>query len=171
MAFVNEYISEEDAKKCNYFDLKNNYNLKRVTRYPYLHPQGSYKYDWVVDKERDIFFFMAGHVYETSWTDRPTPSGVEIYILSIEGNLIELELFLGEETSKNYKSDPCILAWEIQKIKNLSNLSIDKNTIVNVLAEILPIYVRRGLHINIQNPQVSLKTPDISLKIEKNMEG
>jgi len=171
MAFVNEYISEKDAKKYNYFALMNAYNLDRITRFPNLHPRGLFKYDWVIDRERDICFFRAGYIYEDSWIDRPTRSGVEIYILSIKGSLIEFELYLGEGSSKTYKADPYIVFWEIQKIRKLTNSEVDKKTILSLLDEALQIYVRKGMYNKMKNPKVTLRELKTALVIEENKES
>ncbi len=57
MAFVNEYVSEEDIRKYDLVTLRLQYNpvWKKEGKLPY-----NYQFTWTIDRERDIFLISVG---------------------------------------------------------------------------------------------------------------
>ncbi|MDR7090210.1 hypothetical protein [Cellvibrio fibrivorans] len=129
MAFINEYISEEDIKKYGIREIwdqfhpfsKNDLNLQK-------------KHSWTVDKDRGVFFI-------------PAKSGKEEYsnqiicILWWRGTYLSVTLrkFGYPELPKN------TIRWDFEDVWRPEGCSITDEEIKPVLMEALLVYGARGV--------------------------
>jgi len=143
VAFVAEYISKEDLKKYNVVNIVNKYRIKYRCRTP-LSDIAIEQLDWVVDRQRDIWFMF---VCDPCLPDpRDGFTGEEIYILCYKGNIIELDIrrIYDETTSKMLVDNPFFIKYKLENI----NFSIDGillDELYKILKEALTEYGNRGI--------------------------
>ena len=142
MAFVVEYISKEDIEK---YDIINRVD-QRLAKYHY-DPQGPNEIkwlDWVIDRQRDIWFIF---VCDPHLPDpRDGFMGEEIYILCYKGNVIELDIrrIYDETTSKMLVDNPFFIKYKLENINSsIDGISLDE--LYKVLNEALKEYGNRGI--------------------------
>ncbi len=108
MAFVNEYVSEEDIRKYNMKEIwiDNNPVYKAKKRLPI-----GYRFRWTIDCERDIFLLDIG-----GYTDRDLIITYYNWMLYIQGKKFFFRTFQTNEGSKNLKERPYHIVWDIDEI-------------------------------------------------------
>ncbi len=135
MAFVNEYISDEDIKKYNLIELMNYYY--KLDYSGHFDPKYR-KLSWTVDKERNIWLLKAisRHLpdHREGWT------GEVYFVLYYKRRKIEIVLNnVGADESK----DPIIMIWKVLRIKEEDIKGFDKKDkqeMFKVLQEALSEY-------------------------------
>ena len=142
MAFVAEYISKEDIKK---YDIINRVD-QRLAKYHYdpQEPNEIKWLDWVIDRQRDIWFIFVCDPHLPDPRDGFT--GQEIYILCYKGNVIELDIrrIYDETTSKMLVDNPFFIKYKLENINSsLDGISLDE--LYGVLNETLKEYGSRGI--------------------------
>ena len=144
MAFVAEYISKEDLKKYNVVNTVNEYRIKYGCRAT-LSDMAIAQLDWVIDRQRDIWFMF---VCDPCLPDpRDGFTGEEIYILCYKGNVIELDIrrIYDETTSKMLVDNPFFIKYKLENINSsLDGISLDE--LYKVLNEALIEYGESGIH-------------------------
>ena len=143
MAFVAEYISKEDLEKYNVVNIVNKYRIKYRCRTP-LSDMAIEQLDWVVDRQRDIWFMF---VCDPCLPDpRDGFTGEEIYILCYKGNIIELDIrrIYDETTSKYFTENPFKIKYKFQSVNSdIGDISMDE--IYEILNEALLEYGHDGI--------------------------
>ena len=135
MAFVNEYISNENIEKYHLKDLIVKY--KRYTYSPDID-----NINWTIDKEEDIWLILFGREHDLDMDHGYTRE--HIFVLYYKGQLVEARLWLEEDSSFNISTRPYIINWKLLSLNSLSkNINIDE--IKKVLCEALKIYGRLGV--------------------------
>ena len=142
MAFVAEYISKEDIKK---YDIINRVD-QCLAKYHYdpQEPNEIKWLDWVIDRQRDIWFIFVCDPHLPDPRDGFT--GQEIYILCYKGNVIELDIrrIYDETTSKMLVDNPFFIKYKLENINSsLDGISLDE--LYGVLNETLKEYGSRGI--------------------------
>ena len=140
MAFVNEYISQEDITKYKFEGL--------AKKYSNLYNSSSFliKADWTVDKERESWL---------SWfrneTDN-TPNAFDhattresVFILHYKGKNIEARVWLEEDSKLSIYKSPYIVIWRFISISPSSFEGVEETEIKAVLQEALSVYGLRGI--------------------------
>ena len=144
MAFIAEYISKEDLKKYNVVNTVNEYRIKYGCRAT-LSDMAIAQLDWVIDRQRDIWFIF---VCDPCLPDpRDGFTGEEIYILCYKGNVIELDIrrIYDETTSKMLVDNPFFIKYKLENINSsLDGISLDE--LYKVLNEALIEYGESGIH-------------------------
>ncbi len=132
MAFVNEYVSDDDIKK---------YNLDRVwlDRNAVYKIEGKlpsgFRHKWTVDRERDTYFMMAGGgSYDRDFTS---------WVLYREGQLWDIDLSKPGEGSNSFDEQPYRIVWALERI-NLRKPEAAHREIIQVLKEALTVYGYAG---------------------------
>lgn len=156
MAFINEYISNEDIEKYQIDAVMNSYREREKF------PDEYYKHRWTIDKERGVWFM---------WVDTPKDpldytryTGERIFILHIHGQNIEIVLKkVFDESSEQLTDNPFYVTWKLEKINKPESLKhISDQEIIHVLKEALDIYGTRGIKSSVpqENFIVKLKTEE-----------
>ena len=139
MAFVNEYISQEDIEKYNLIELMNYYYELDYSG-PF-NPKYR-KLSWTIDKERNIWLLdaISRHLpdHREGWT------GEVYFVLYYKGRKIEivLEAIGGDKTL-----DPIPYVWKVLRIKEEDIKGFDKKDkqeMFKVLQEALSEYGLNG---------------------------
>ena len=139
MAFVNEYISDENIEKYQIDAVMNSYRERKKF------PDEYYKHRWTIDKERRIWFM---------WVDTPKDpldytryTGERIFILHMHGQNIEIVLRkVFDESSSKATDNPFYVTWKLEKIiKPISLQNISDKEIIEILRETLKIYGADGM--------------------------
>jgi len=136
MAFINEYISEEDIEK---YDLKK--LIEKYKRYTYSPDLDDI--DWTVDRENDIWFVFFGREHDPKRDHGFTEE--HIFVLYYKGHIIEVRLWLEEDSSFNISTRPYIINWKLLSLDPNNLNEIDMKLIKNVLCDALKIYGRLGM--------------------------
>lgn len=152
MAFVNEFVSEEDIKKYSLDDLKKEYD-------PWNWRDGrppAFRHAWTIDRERDIYFMPVKMIEETGPSGRSEPTTRDICILNLGGRGIRLTINrVGSSTS--FSDSPFHVEWNLLEIDTSSVPDIPKDTIVQVLKEALTAHGYRGVFRQVPNTIVEFK--------------
>jgi len=136
MAFINEYISDEDVEKYNLKELIDKY--KRYTYSPRLDD-----INWTVDKENDIWLIYFGREHDPEMDHGFTRE--HIFVLYYKGQLIEARLWLEEDSSFNIHTRPYIINWKLLSLTSNSLSSIDMKTLKEILCSALKTYGSLGI--------------------------
>lgn len=141
MAFVNEYVSEEDIKK---------YKLEEdwIRRNPHYRPEGrpaSCPLKWTIDRDRNIYFMVVGGGGSEA-NDLGMPC-----ILNWQGKEISVTLKLAKGSSDNLNNAPFMRVWDLIKIGASRLEGISDKEILQTLKEALTIYGYSGAHRQVPN--------------------
>lgn len=131
MAFVNEYVSEEDIKayKLDEIWLEHNviYRKTGVPSHVRLH--------WTVDRDRSAYLMrVGGGGYDQDFTD---------WVLHLHGKRMNVRLTMPGEGSKNFKEQPYRIVWDLVRIHPELPEMI-KQEVVQILKEALTAYGYAG---------------------------
>ena len=142
MAFVNEYVSEEDIKK---------YNLEEdwIRRNPHYRTQGrptSCPLKWTIDRERNIYFMIIGGVGAREANDLGIPCA-----LIWQGKEISVTLKLAKGSSDNLNKNPFIRVWDLINIGTSNVEMVSDKEILQTLKEALTVYGYSGAHRQVPN--------------------
>lgn len=144
MAFVNEYISDNDVKKFQLDELWLKYHpaYKSVPDY--------YRYRWTIDRERDTYFMIMG-------SGREELSNRATCVLCIKGNLYEIELDIARGTSLSYSDQPYKLIWEMASFWPSEHKIEQRAEIINLLKDALTAYGAEGVRRQVADTIVEFK--------------
>lgn len=135
MAFVNEYVSDEDVKKYNLADVRKAWNCDI--------PPG-FKYVWTFDRERDCYFILLR-------SGREEFANRAHCVLYFQGGHWDVEILKELGGSQSAAENPYRIIWGLVEIKNLQGDSVPREEFVPVLKEALTAYGYRGVHSQIDN--------------------
>lgn len=133
MAFVNEYVSEDDIKK---------YDLDRVwlDRNPVYKIEGKlpsgFRHKWTVDRESDTYFMVVGG----GGYDRGNITNCVLYR---GGQLWDIQLAEPGDGSKSFKEQPYRIVWALETIYPRQSEAAYQE-VINVLKEALTVYGYAG---------------------------
>lgn len=143
MAFINEYISEEDIKK---------YDIRGIWKqfHPFLTDEeldlSVDKYSWTVDKDREIFFI-------------PLKSGKDEFsnqkscALWWKGHLLSV-IIENVGGHLDYPNQIGSITWGLVNIDRPTDFIVMDSEVVSALKEALIVYRLRGIQIPIANYSV-----------------
>ena len=156
MAFINEYISEENIEKYQINELMNSYQGEGQF------PDKYYKHRWTIDKKRESWFMWVDMPHEP--LDHTRFTGERIFILNYQSTNIEIVLRKVFEESSEIKTDnPFYVIWKLDRIKKPIELQdIEDKEILKILKEILNVYGTRGIKTSIPQENIIVK-----LKVEE----
>jgi len=136
MAFINEYISEEDIEKYDLKKLIEKY--KRYNSSPRLDD-----IEWTIDKENDIWLIFFGREHDPKMDHGFTKE--HIFILYYKGKYIEARLWGEVNGSLKNLSNPFFVDWKLLSLSPNSFKNLDTEIIKQVLCDALKIYGRFGM--------------------------
>jgi len=144
MAFVNEYVSQEDIKKYGLAELHrrcshkaNNYNAARDG----LHD----KSQWTIDREREIWFMRLG-IRKIPGEIPPIYLGNDIYILHYKGKNIEVVMEDNrKDGSTKFSDNPFRIRWDILSISSSLLDGVQTEEIIELIQEAMEVYGLSGV--------------------------
>ena len=146
MAFVNEYISQDDIKKYKFDEMlfKANPELKGVL-------PSYYTPIWTIDRERNIYMQSTGS-YDQAREDDPW---VRFKLVIHDKSVFNFKLWYGAGKSVKTTDDPYIIVWDFKSMDVVSNsYDIPQNEITQLLKEALTVYGYLGAGVQIKNTVV-----------------
>jgi hypothetical protein len=140
MAFVNEWISQEDIEKYGLVALFTEYSKDDSKYTAVKNPKD--EIDWTVDRKREIWLIdMASAVSPDS--KFPSPTQETIFILHYEGNNVEVRLWW-EPVSKP-KETPIRISWKYLSMKSICIKNSDEKQLKIILREAIHTYKQFGI--------------------------
>jgi hypothetical protein len=144
MAFINEYISEENIEKFQINELMNGIRSKYSKREVKFFPDKYYKHHWAIDKERESWFMWGHNLHDPLEPSRYT--GERSFILNYQGENIEVILRkVYNESSEKITDNPFNIVWTLERItpESIEELSYEK--IIVLVKEALDVYGTDGI--------------------------
>ena len=132
MAFVNEYVSDEDVKK---YDLEGLYN-----KWSKFIPS-NFRYNWTVDRERDSHFIRI----RTGYGSEPSLSNHVLGVLYYQGIHWKVEIRAEEGGSIPYSEHPYRRIWGLEWIKHPEGGAVPEAELIPILKEALIAYKVWGI--------------------------
>jgi len=160
MAFINEYISEENIEKYQINELRNSYSKYKN------HPKKHHRHHWTIDTEREIWFMWVGVRQDP--LDHTRTTGERFFTLYYKNEHIEVVLRkVFEESSVKNIENPYYITWKLDHIKKPSNLkNIEEKEIIEVLEEALNVYGPEGMD-NVDIYKIPEENIIVKLKVEE----
>lgn len=147
MAFVNEYITEEDKEKYGLDLLWKKYDHSYKKNFPS-------KKGWTIDREKEIWLMEMAGILDDSVFDHAY-SSEQIWTLYCQGQSVEVRLEVSSDKEFNGKKYNKI--WNLLAIypDSLNNLSIDE--LIKLMEEILEVFGYEGVWMQYPNYTVALR--------------
>jgi len=137
MAFVNEWMNQEDIEKYGFEELTQKY-VRSLEGDIFLR-----KPHWTIDKERKSWL---------KWFRDETDPEIDhgrtresLFILHFKGMNIEARVWLEEDSKLSIYESPYIVIWKFLSISPSSFEGVDEKEIKAVLQEALNVYGLRGI--------------------------
>ena len=157
MAFINEYISEENIEKYRINELMNSYQGKGKF------PKKYYKHLWTIDKEGGSWFMWVDMPHEP--LDHTRFTGEDIFILNYHGTNIEIVLRkVFEESSVKSIENPYYITWKLDRI--IKTIDLKNTEIIEVLRKALNVYGPGGMD-NVDIYKIPEENIIVNLKVEE----
>ena len=143
MAFVNEYVSEEDIKKFDLDDLWHRWHRVWDGKFPPGH-----RHTWTVDRERGAYF-------------KPMRVGREEHSNRYEGVLFwngiewQVDIDLADNSSASFNDVPFKRVWDLVRIQHPEGKSVPRDEIILILKEALIAFGYQGISRQIPNTVVT----------------
>lgn len=135
MAFVNEYVSDENILK---------YDLAAVRKKFFCDIPPRFKYVWTFDRERDCYFI-------------PLRSGREEFanrkrcVLYFNGVHWDVEISKEPGTSRSFNETPYRVIWGLVGIENHDGGPISRDELIPVLKDALTAFGADGVFLQVPN--------------------
>ncbi len=142
MAFVNEYIGDEDIARYHLKELIEKY--KRYTYSPDID-----NIDWTIDKEEDIWLIFFGREHDPDMDHGYTRE--HIFVLYYKGQLVEARLWLEEDSQTDIYKTPFIKKWKLLSLSPASCHNLTTEELKKVLCKALHHYGHKGIRKKIDN--------------------
>lgn len=141
MAFVNEWISQEDKEKYGLVALCAEYSKDDSKYVAVKNPKD--EIDWTIDREREIWLIRIANAVNPDFKF-PSPTQEEIFILHYLGANIEVRLWM-ESISKDTKEIPFKAGWKYLGMNLTSTDGADEAHLKAIIREALQTYKQLGL--------------------------
>lgn len=140
MAFVNEYMTQEDVKKYGFEELVQQY-VTFAGREGFLREP-----DWTVDKERESWLcWFRNETDNTPNAFDHATTRESVFILHYKGKNIEARVWLEEDSKLSIYKSPYIVIWRFISISPSSFEGVEETEIKAVLQEALSAYGSAGI--------------------------
>ncbi len=140
MAFVNEFVSEEDIAKHGLDELKKEYD-----RWGWRHGRPAvFRHSWTVDRERGIFALPV-----LSWLD---PQGEYVtrkqtWVIDSNGRRAIAVVDRTRDSSSELSDSPYRINWTLIHLDLSSADDMSREQALNVLKEALTVYGHFGVYL------------------------
>jgi hypothetical protein len=152
MAFVNEFVAEEDNKKYAVDEL-----LAEFNRFNWRHgrPPG-FSPAWTIDRERDIYLILVKSIEEVGPSGRPEPTGKANWILSWQGRRAQFTIErVWAAGSTDFADSPFRVVWSLKWSDTSEVPDVPREQLVACLKEALTAYGHSGVKGQVANTTVS----------------
>jgi hypothetical protein len=151
MAFVNEFISEEDLQKHKLEELWKSYDAWswRNGRPDFFNPE------WVIDRERNAFLVRVLNWMEVGRSGRSEPTPKCTWILDIGGHRIEVVLFEVPGTWYSFTESPFRVEWNLVDILTPHENVASREEVLQMLRDALMVFGYDGARRQIPNTIVT----------------
>lgn len=109
MAFVNEFVSEEEIAKYGLDALMKKHNQRG---WKWGRPPG-FKHHWTIDRERSAFLLTLRKGSRVGPSGNPEPTSQRFMLLNFAGTDYLFEMDRGEGTSESVNDIPVRVVWRI----------------------------------------------------------
>lgn len=145
MAFVNEYVAEEDIDKFDLYGIYKKYK-------PYsMFKKEELEYDWVIDREKDIWFKYIALMDDPNHEHQYTQEN--IFILHIHNTNIEVRIWKAKREG-NAVDGPILIELDLISITPKSLDNVNAEEIKKLVKEALEVYGFRGVSKQVPNTTV-----------------
>ena len=150
MAFVNEFVSEEDIKTHGLDELKKKYNSWswRGGR------PSTFRHSWTVDRERGIFA-MPLFSWNDDRSDRPMPTRKQSWVVDWHGRRAIAVIDRTPDSSSELNDSPYRINWILIDLDLSSAGDMSRESTVTVLKDALTAYGHFGVFLQPKNPVVT----------------
>ncbi|HSH72867.1 MAG TPA: hypothetical protein VK974_07405 [Methylophilaceae bacterium] len=143
MAFVNEYVSEDDVKKYKLADMW----LRHMPEFRNEGVPSFYKFQWTIDRYINVYYMaLSSRGGEENFTDS---------VLYLDGDEVDVRLQLADSTSKNLDDSPFHIGWNFLGFTPENASHTDVSHILRVLKEALICYGYSGVRKQITDTVVT----------------
>ena len=141
MAFVNEYVSDEDINKYGLEEVRLRFNPQfRKSGLP-----SNFQYDWVIDREKNVYL-MRVKVGRDDISNRVT------WVLSWKGNEITVQTDRMPGGSLSFSESPYKIIWGLVKVMPNELLEeVTEKELLATLKEALTIFGDGGVRHQVPN--------------------
>lgn len=144
MAFVNEFVSDLDVKKYELENVKYKYSSSLIAS----GIPSSFKFDWVFDRERNIYLMKVRH-------GREEICNRTYWILNWDGCEFEIQIDLADGSSPNLNDSPFVIVFDLVEIIPKEKNLIHDDKVISVLKEALTVYGYEGARRQVENTLVN----------------
>ena len=152
MAFVNEFVSEEDIQRFGLDELMRHFNPLSLG-WSKGRPE-AFRHTWTIDRERGLWLMEAKWIEETGPTGRNEPTTKRIFILDWQGERIRF--LLDRTRSPKFSDSPFYVKWSLLEMHMPATLDVPRQTIISLLKEALVAYGDWGARSQVTNTLVTL---------------
>ena len=138
MAFVNEYVSQEDIEKYGLDKLFRKYRKNDLKYTATVDPTIKNPTDWTMDRERGIWLKKVANVADPDF-EFPSPTREAIFILYYRGTYIEARLW-EEYITNNPNEVPYKFAWKFLSMTPETAEGTNYEDLKKILCEALKVY-------------------------------
>ena len=111
-------------------------------------PMESYKHQWTIDKERELWFMYASDLHDP--LDRRVSLGEKAFILNYKGTNIEVVLRgISEEKKEDRKEGFFYRTWALERINPDSLDELSNDEIITLVKEALSVYGIDGIETSV----------------------
>jgi len=142
MAFVNEWISQEDIEKYGLIELCDNYRANDDKYTAVKEPRR--KVDWTIDRDRGIWLLSVASVTDPNF-HLPSATQEKIFILHYQGKNIEVKLWR-DLVSKATDTTPLTISWKFLTITPNSIDVVEEAALKTIVCEALHTYKKLGIY-------------------------
>lgn len=144
MAFINEYVSEEDIQK---YQLREIWLQHHPAYKKDKNPFSTFRFKWAIDRERDTYLMcISGGGYDRDYSE---------WVLFWRNQPVTIHLKMPGEGSKSFEQ-PYRIVWALDRIyKQL--VGAEQQEFLHALKEALTVYGYDGIRKQIPNTVVSFK--------------
>lgn len=145
MAFVNEYISDEDIKNYEIEKVWLSFNAQYIGK---SRPAG-FRFQWTIDRERNIYFMVVAGGGRADHEDGTA------CVLNWHGRQTTVRINEADGSSANLNDRPFKIIWELLNTPSLD--SVSNQEILGALKEALTAYGYEGARLQVPSTIVEFK--------------
>lgn len=146
MAFVNEYVSEEDKVKYGLDELWASYHDVLNQKLPN-------KKDWTIDREREIWLMETAGIRDPDLDHAYLPE--QIWILHYQGHNIEVRIEVSSD--EEFDGNKYHKIWDLLALSPDSLENISTEGLIELLEEALVAFGYEGVWMQYPNYNVALR--------------
>ncbi len=156
MAFIKEYISQEDIEKYGIRELHQHYSRLAKDRYALRNGLMDEK-PWMVDRKRDLWFMLLGIGIEDDIP--PMATGEDYYVLYYKGEHIEVMMHENhKEGSTKFSDNPFRIRWDILSINKPDSLKdVQKEELIELITEAMIVRGNDGIKKFVKNFDIKVR--------------